>query len=225
MKQFTSLKKISRAFTLAEVLITLGIIGIVAALTIPTIISNSEKQSTVSKVKETYSILSQATTQINNDCGGDIAGCLANPNAADNDATERNEVAKLYKAKLSVIKDCTDGVTTGCFANVMYMLLDNVSTWYNLETASYISNAKFVLKNGASVVFDWDDSSPSYFNIYIDVNGTKGPNQLGKDTFLFYYDVNKKCLEPHTESDCGTGSNAGGGCSGRIIQEGAINYY
>ncbi len=48
------------AFTLAEVLITLGIIGIVAALTIPNMLSNFKKRETVSKVKAAYSIFSQA---------------------------------------------------------------------------------------------------------------------------------------------------------------------
>ena len=48
------------AFTLAEVLITLGIIGIVAAMTIPTLIANYQKQQTVSKLKKFYSTINQA---------------------------------------------------------------------------------------------------------------------------------------------------------------------
>ena len=47
------------AFTLAEVLITLGIIGIVAALTLPTVIQNYQKQATVTKLKKAYSMLGQ----------------------------------------------------------------------------------------------------------------------------------------------------------------------
>ena len=47
-----------RAFTLAEVLITLGIIGVVAALTLPSLISNYQKKVTAAKLKQTYSILS-----------------------------------------------------------------------------------------------------------------------------------------------------------------------
>ena len=54
-----SLKK--TAFTLAEVLITLGIIGIVAAMTLPTMIMNHRKQVTVNKVKKFYTVMSQAT--------------------------------------------------------------------------------------------------------------------------------------------------------------------
>ncbi|MBP7212243.1 prepilin-type N-terminal cleavage/methylation domain-containing protein, partial [bacterium] len=47
------------AFTLAEVLITLGIIGIVAALTIPTLMNKSQKQQTVTALKKSYSTFSQ----------------------------------------------------------------------------------------------------------------------------------------------------------------------
>ena len=48
------------AFTLAEVLITLGIIGIVASLTMPTLIANYKKQETISRLKKAYSIINQA---------------------------------------------------------------------------------------------------------------------------------------------------------------------
>ena len=52
------------AFTLAEVLITLGIIGVVAALTLPSVIQKMEDQRCVSSLKKTYSILSQATNSV-----------------------------------------------------------------------------------------------------------------------------------------------------------------
>ena len=48
------------AFTLAEVLITLGIIGVVAAMTIPTLISNYQKQALFSQFKKAYANLNQA---------------------------------------------------------------------------------------------------------------------------------------------------------------------
>lgn len=48
-------------FTLAEVLITLGIIGVVAALTLPNLLVNYRKTVTVNKVKKFYSMMSQAT--------------------------------------------------------------------------------------------------------------------------------------------------------------------
>ena len=46
-------------FTLAEVLITLGIIGVVAALTLPSLVTNYQKQVTVNKLKKFYNGLEQ----------------------------------------------------------------------------------------------------------------------------------------------------------------------
>ena len=50
----------NKAFTLAEVLITLGIIGIVAAMTLPTVINNYKKQVIASKLAKFYSVMNQA---------------------------------------------------------------------------------------------------------------------------------------------------------------------
>lgn len=52
--------KKENAFTLAEVLITLGIIGIVVAMTLPTLIANHRKQVTVTKLKKIYTVMNQA---------------------------------------------------------------------------------------------------------------------------------------------------------------------
>lgn len=215
---------IASAFTLAEVLITLGIIGVVAALTIPTLVGNSEKQTIVSKVKEAYSILSQATQQVNSDCGGDISGCITSSTANnDNDDNARFQVADNYKKKLSLSQDCTNA-TTGCFANVMYKWLDNSTPFANIYNANFLTNGKFILSNGMSIAFDWNGLASDYFDIYVDINGTQGPNMLGKDTFLFLYDLNLKTLKPHATNDCNT-SNSGGGCAWTVIHENAINYY
>ena len=48
-----------KAFTLAEVLITLGIIGIVAAMTLPTLIGKYQKKQTVTQLKKSYTEISQ----------------------------------------------------------------------------------------------------------------------------------------------------------------------
>ncbi|MDD3238016.1 MAG: type II secretion system protein [Candidatus Gastranaerophilales bacterium] len=52
-----------KAFTLAEVLITLVIIGVIAAMTIPSLLNNTNKEETKTAVKKAYSALSQAITQ------------------------------------------------------------------------------------------------------------------------------------------------------------------
>lgn len=216
-----------KAFTLAEVLITLGIIGVVAALTIPALINNQQKQATVSQVKEIYSILSQATNQINSDCGGDISTCLTNPNAAAGNTAENAEVAGIYEQKLSVVKDCATN-SSGCFPSGGYKYLNTVDDWYNPETNTVFY--KIVIKNGMSIAFAWEGpTNVRYFNIYVDINGTKGPNVVGKDLFWFIYDRDLKVLEPMSGNygfGCipNTPTN-GEACAGRILQEGAVNYY
>ena len=51
-----------KAFTLAEVLITLAIIGVVAALTIPSVISNSQQQEFKTGLRKAVSVLNSAIT-------------------------------------------------------------------------------------------------------------------------------------------------------------------
>lgn len=59
-KKIMSTFKIFKGFTLAEVLITLGIIGVVAAITIPTLISNNQKQALATSIQKFYSTMTQA---------------------------------------------------------------------------------------------------------------------------------------------------------------------
>lgn len=219
--------KFIKAFTLAEILITIGIIGIVAEMVMPGVIANTEKQVNATKVKQVYSMISQATKSIETDCGGDITFCLANSGAAvDNDAA-RSEVANLYKAKFSIAKDCTDGVIKECFAN-KYFDLSNLTDFGNFNTNPELANTNFIINNGMTIGFKWTGNSFSdrYYMFFVDINNAKLPNQWGKDTFLFYYDKNKKIVRTPTEyiANC-VSSSTGTSCSAKIIQEGAINYY
>ncbi len=59
--------KVRLGFTLAEVLITLGIIGVVAAMTIPTLLTKLNNRHTESMLREDYSILQQMMTSANDD--------------------------------------------------------------------------------------------------------------------------------------------------------------
>ena len=58
-----------KGFTLAEVLITLGIIGVVAALTLPALIQNHKKSETTARLKKFSSIMAQAVLMSENDNG------------------------------------------------------------------------------------------------------------------------------------------------------------
>lgn len=64
--------KKSLAFTLAEVLITIGVIGVVAAITLPSLITKSRKVMVENRLKDTYSILANATRLAEGEFGADI---------------------------------------------------------------------------------------------------------------------------------------------------------
>lgn len=216
-----------KAFTLAEILIAMCIIGIVIEVTVPDYIYFQQKQTAVNKVRMIYNSLEQATRMIAYDCGGDLANCLTNPDAADNDNATRTQLTNLYKQKFAILRDCTNASTTECFANETYLYL-NLTPDDNFNTRSYYDRARIVLNNGVAIGFDWNGKTafpPYYFVMPVDLNNTKDPNRVGKDTFFFYYDINKKAIMPWNINDCGTGTNEGAGCAARIIKEGAINYY
>ena len=58
-----------RAFTLAEVLITLGIIGVVAAMTLPALIQKNNDRVTITKLKKFMSVMNSAITMAINENG------------------------------------------------------------------------------------------------------------------------------------------------------------
>ena len=60
------MKKI-KAFTLAEVLVTLGIIGVVSAMTVPTLMQNYQKKSYVTQLHKVYNELQQSIVQLMTD--------------------------------------------------------------------------------------------------------------------------------------------------------------
>lgn len=234
--QNKSIYKMIYGFTLAEVLITIGIIGIVASMVIPAITNGSEKQSTASKVKEIYSIILQATNQIAGDCGGAITNCLTSPDASGNqDSATTTEILNLYLPKLSVAKVCTNHLD--CVSSTYQYINCPGQVWNNTNaTWTYIDGTTFVLANGMTLVFQYRGTSnpPKYITFFVDLNGTKGPNQWGKDFFEFLYVKASQKVIPYNFVDalgsctaaCSSASQSlGYDCSRNIIMESNVNYY
>ena len=161
--------KTKNAFTLAEVLITLVIIGIVAALTIPTAITKYQKQETVSGLKKAYSSFNQAVSRSVADNGHYSTWDLSGNNNSQRTAFFLNKYIFPY---LQVVKKCTP-TSNECWPNYIYAPLHN---------QGYECSA--VLSDG-SRIFAWvgQDSSHAWF--LVDINGEKKPNKLGRDVFLF----------------------------------------
>ena len=159
------------AFTLAEVLITLGIIGVVAAMTIPNLIVSYQKQQTVTSLKQAFSMLSQAIELSEVDNG------LIESWDWDSGTTESMTEAYIIPY-LSIVNNCkTKATPNACRSTNKYWLNNN--TIDGNDAGAY----NFVLKNGVQIgTFKFP--SGDIFQFMIDINGDKKPNRAGKDVFF-----------------------------------------
>ncbi len=199
--------KRKRAFKLAEVLITLGIIGVVAALTIPTLISNYNKRQTVTKLKQTYSILSQALTMAQVKDGDpttwDVAGIygttVGDPNFNREEAIEKF-VTKYLVPYMKVSKTYGNANASQINYDGFYSpsgKRSNQSTWgYYLLLSNNVLVLTGIGTSGCVGGTNPDGScvSTEYRNIvfYVDINGYSKPNTLGKDVFLMTFNLQNK---------------------------------
>ncbi|MBO6088137.1 type II secretion system protein [bacterium] len=192
------MKKRKIGFTLAEVLITLGVIGVVAAITMPILIKNYQRHVWVNQLKANYSLLNQGFQKMKADDGVD--------NIFDTETWR------------SLNQSCSsgyNGTTPTCenfypnmkkyFKIASIGKLNNYSYKYvnNNIADNYINNA-IVLSNGA-ILWEYNFYTNSTNNVVcdiakqygghmcgqfgsfrIDVNGQKGPNTLGRDIFKFF---------------------------------------
>ncbi len=186
--------KNKKAFTLAEVLITLGIIGVVVALTLPNLIANYKKKSTVEQLKVAYSTLSQAVEASKKD-HEDISNWDF---SLGTDAFVKEYLAPYLKLTNVGAYHAPSIPGHNYF---FYYLGTNT---YDLTNQSVVlhSTAKayiYSLPNGMLVTIAVYKSHT--FNIgtcvmRIDINGTAKPNMLGKDVFAFTFTDSYPKLTP-----------------------------
>ena len=158
------------AFTLAEVLITLGIIGVIAALTLPSIITQYQKKVTVQSLKVAYSLLYQAVQESVSENGE-----IPEWNYSLNSATFDDTYLLPY---LKVIKKCNGGkcITT-----------DGFHGYYELNGHKYTQIDKsYILSNGMILMKDSYGLNMGFITYMVDINGNKKPNKMGRDIFTFY---------------------------------------
>ncbi len=209
-----------KAFTLAEVLITLAIIGVVAAMTMPALIQNYQKRALETQIKHFYSMFSQAVKQYMADYGTDDLRNtpLASDNYEDYSSPEGIASIRNFMTKyLKVVKEC-DHAPSDCFAKEYRSYDGKVNdrgiNGYNTDADLYAINTGFgyrdyVLADGAVVKIGyWMDEQP--IDIIVDVNGKKGPNKAGYDVLsmtLFYdgvLDAGGVTPECRKSNDCGS---------------------
>lgn len=184
-----------KGFTLSEVLITLAIIGVVVAFTLPTIIKYFDDVQNLTAWKKAYSNLEQLSSRIREDNGGSLNGVFTSSSVA-------RDVLGTY---LSYIKTCDGAAMLGtCWYSGYAKRFDNGQFWTcgsngNEVTWWQASSAyAAILKDGMAIYFQEANpncnESSECLRIFIDTNGPKGPNTMGKDIFYVWFYSNKISL-------------------------------
>lgn len=204
-------------FTLAEVLITLGVVGVVAAMTLPTLIKNYQKHQTINQLKKVYTIINQAIklseTQNSEFIYWDDPQSIG----------AKEYFNKYYKPYMETVKICKNYSECGYqVKEPWFKPKGNTISIYSLV----YSNAKipFVLKDGTFILLVIESSGIKNNNIWVDINGSKGPNRLGHDFFMFErtengmikplgYNKGKNNIDINCKS-------SGEYCAAKIIQDG-----
>jgi len=180
------------SFTLSECLITLTIIGIIAAMTIPNLISKYQKSIVEARLSSTYSILSNAFSLSVTE-NGPIEEWYEPPHLSTPEFMEKYLLPYLKHKPKQIpgyaIYASNGQAIANHFANQQTWSLDNGT----ILTAQIITNP---------TNFD-----AAYFGV--DINGKKGPNRLGYDVFAFFITVTK----PMRFDTC---NSSGGGCNRSI---------
>ena len=220
------------AFTLAEVLITLGIIGVVAALTLPTVIQNYQKQVTVTKLKKAYSMLGQVAQKSIADNGAIdfVEGDLLDEGAVkkffntywlsyfkgvdvfpDGKKPYRLNGNTVFYKHVGGLLDSTNVYTAYSAGRIFFNTADGIS--YYVYIVKWINN-KY---NDKGELISQDAAYDSKQMVYVDLNGIKPPNTFGKDAFVFYVDFSKGIVRPNQGICNNTYST---GCAGKIMRDG-----
>ena len=199
------IKKSKNAFTLAEVLITLGIIGVVAALTIPMLITSIQKHSIASALREAQSILNQAVKMYAAET--DEEGSLD----FDVSLTEQEFAEKYFVPYLKVARICTS-MEDGCWET------GDFYGYYDLAGVKMKDKTPYsiVLNNGMILGFNKVASGSSYalISILVDLDGKGKRNTLGRDVQSFFL-FNNSGMVKGTTSYMNNGIYPGGfGCNG-----------
>ena len=203
------------AFTLAEVLITLGIIGVVAALTLPTVINNYKKTQTITSLKKAYTILNEAMKR----------SVLDNGDFKDWERGIDIGIDAFYKKYwhpyFKIIKVCNSYDECGYKSATPWRYASNEPATALFSDRNY--RIPFLTSDGflysCSIASGSVDNSN--FNVFVDINGPKGPNIMGIDFFVFE-PTDRNIFMPKgydlSENDCNSSDN-GSECAAKIIQD------
>ena len=242
-----------KGFTLAEVLITLGIIGVVAAMTLPTLISNYQKRVYVNQLKKASSVLSNGfklmmahdgVTELKDTYAfsgitGTVTYLIGKPtksctvgNTLENINTDDcRSVREGFSDAFSAVRFTScDGVQMKYLNGDNYHVRSADTTCIEFADGSVIFSGVFNVSPSSSIL-------PYQAQFWIDINGPKNPNTIGRDIFDFYVGADGIAIGRGSNSDNENKSwrsdnidhncviyGRGLGCAGRVLEEDAMNY-
>ena len=215
--QFTTHHSLKRksAFTLAEVLITLGIIGVVASLTLPTLIENYKEKVMITRIKKDYSVIMQAFQLAQADFGTPNDNSLLFTNAKSNDdltvafakyipnakiclTNSKDAICKnlSYKALLTAYKNKYSPINLPVIllpdGGLLQLTRDTSSKCVDTPVSGVLLDADGNLQyNEDGTVVQWHQIRNICGDIDFDVNGVKEPNKYGYDIFKLTVFPNK----------------------------------
>lgn len=183
-----------KAFTLAEVLITLGIIGIIAEITIPALILSTQRQEFAILAQKNYSNVQNMLKMYMVDQGTGSLGLTNLFAGAFTDTIVQDEMENMVHKYFKVIKTCRmDTSDYSCAITEKYFGTAKPYTYPN-STSRYYT---FITADGTEIfILMTDTCSPDFTKpgkmkalcgaCMFDVNGAKGPNTFGKDFFASF---------------------------------------
>lgn len=169
----------STGFTLAEVLITLGIIGVVASITIPILQKNIEEAQFKTAYKKAYSDANNAWAQM-------VADYEVTPRTSSYDGNAANNNFTAFKGHFKLLKDC--GFSGNSNEECWDFSGDTIKPGGTVivpTVSNDMRHAAFIDSSGRQWVKNWANNTFGEI-IFVDTNGFKKPNQFGKDRFHLY---------------------------------------
>ncbi len=189
-------KTVKNAFTLAEVLITLGIIGVVAAMTMPTLMNSTQGAQYKAAYKKALSALSQAVT---------LNVALDEYNFADLDGITYN-LEEMLTNRMNVVR--TEKATFKAANDKDYSVQGSANGGAATVTAPGTNNTTLFFNDGIMFTYETDNAARCSMDPttvtgagrstackgFIDVNGIKAPNKLVKcENTDYAVGANEKC--------------------------------
>ncbi len=185
------------AFTMAEVLITLGIIGIVAAMTMPMLINKAQKMILAQQFKKMYTNIQNTINLIQADWGAPFE-CY-NTGFGEYHLTECDVFWEKFLSKYQILQTC-EREDYDChpeYKSKAEVLAEGGEVINNHCTLDYPNGVFYILSDGSYIIVNTKISEIPIEHhavfFLIDVNGAKGPNRWGYD--LFYITLNRKDMK------------------------------